>query len=140
MSQRQQSICRLRTISGAHYHVRNTTLHRDFKLDTVEKFVHTQIKKLYASLNDHPNSPAGTLSRYDFKNPYYKYRRPKNSRTKIINNHGSVCLAIGPHIVQKQYLPIATIVYLPIAKIVYTDQLALCYHLCGIQFTGKSRS
>lgn len=68
---------KLRAMTGAHYFVRNRTLHQDLRIDTVDEFVLRQTRKLYDAVASHENSLVRELGQYEAHNPYYKHRRPK---------------------------------------------------------------
>jgi len=68
---------RLRFMTGAHFFVRNATLHRDLQVDTVAQFVLRQAEKLYDVAESHDNPLIRGLGHYDPHNPYYRHKRPR---------------------------------------------------------------
>lgn len=67
----------LRAITGAHYLVRNATLHQDLRIETIEKHIRAQALKLYEKAEGHGNGLVSGLGNYDAENPHYRHKRPR---------------------------------------------------------------
>jgi hypothetical protein len=73
--QRVQNVV-LRTITGAPNYVRETTLHRDLEIETLEEHIKKLATKFFASLDNHPNPTIKNLKDYD-ENAIMDYDRPR---------------------------------------------------------------
>jgi hypothetical protein len=66
----------LRAITNAPWFVRNTTLHSDLNLETLQTHILKLTKQFYSSINNHPNTSIKDLLQYDI-NAHYQFDRPR---------------------------------------------------------------
>lgn len=67
----------LRIVCDAHWCVRNSVIHRDLDMPTIDEFVRKLALRLYDASAVSNNPLIRALGDYDPDNPYNKYRRPK---------------------------------------------------------------
>ncbi|GBP30446.1 Probable RNA-directed DNA polymerase from transposon X-element [Eumeta japonica] len=72
----QNKFCR--TVTDAHWCVRNSILHRDLELPTLSKYVKGASKRVFDIAGSHPNALLRAAVDYEPPHSSYFIRRPRN--------------------------------------------------------------
>jgi len=91
-----QSIC-FRLITGASWYIANESLHKDFKMSTINELAKIRLKNVYTKLTNHPNlfdHNMSTLSLTGNDKCFLKRNWSKDKKNKKIMGGGVQLLYI----------------------------------------------
>ncbi|GBP86567.1 Probable RNA-directed DNA polymerase from transposon X-element [Eumeta japonica] len=72
----QNKFCRAAT--DAHWCVKNSLLHRDLDLPSIQKYMKDASERFFSIAESHPNQLLSAAASYEAPPPYHFIRRPRN--------------------------------------------------------------